>query len=97
MVVLIDDDTVQAHRAARDLVSLYLAYQAETAAQAVATSQIRRRIERRGLAAGGDPALAQTRLRRTEAFLSELAATYDLRRRQVERRLLELRGVPRLP
>ena len=96
-MVEINDDTVRAFLARRDLARLYLAYQAETKAQIAATQQMQRHVERGGLRRREDEGIAMAKLGRTEAFLRELDATYDARRKQVDGRLLELLNIPRLP
>ena len=96
-MVDINENTVRAYFAARDLARLYLAYQAESRAQIAAAQQLQRHIERGGIRRPGEEAVVKAKLNRTEAFLRELDATYDARRKQVEGRLLELMNIPRLP
>jgi hypothetical protein len=93
----IDDETVRAAHASRELIRLYDAYRATARAQIAAIQQVRRHlnaaVDRR------DPAraIALAWIHRREALAMHTDAVYAERREQVRRRLHELQDIPEQP
>ena len=92
----IDDETVRAAHASRDLIRLYDAYRATARAQIAAIQQVRRHLN---AAARPDPqrAIALAQINRREALAIHTDAVYAERREQVRRRLHELQDIPDQP
>ncbi len=90
----IDDDTVRAAHAARELLRLYDAYRATVRAQSAASAQLRRHL----LAVPTDEVTARAlniaRLEEREALDRRTDAVYARRRAEVLRRLHELQDIP---
>lgn len=93
--MLINDDTVRASLAARDLIRLYDAYRANTRAQIAAIQQVQRRFKA-GEADARLP-IKLTIIKQREALAWHTDAVYAERREQVRRRLYELQDLPELP
>lgn len=85
----IDDDSVQAYHATRELIGLYDAYRATARAQIAAFQQAHRHLARRR---GPDPKLQAklAHLRRQEALAWETDAVYAERVGQLAGRLGEI-------
>lgn len=92
----IDDETVRAAHASRDLIRLYDAYRATARAQIAAIQQVRRHLS---AAARPDPqrVIVLAQIGRREALAIHTDAVYAERREQVRRRLHELQDIPEQP
>ena len=95
ILMKIDDDTVRAYYATRDLLRLYGVYQSTTRAQIAATQQIRRHVA--GRKSKSNRALTIAQLDRQEMLFWHTDAVLNDRREQVRRRLFELLELPQLP
>ena len=91
--MLINDDTVRACHATRDLLRLYEAYRATARAQSAAFAQVRRHLT--PSAPGMSPPSRQlARISRREALARHTDAVVAERGEQIERRLYELQELP---
>jgi hypothetical protein len=91
----INDDSVRAYYAARDLLRLYDVYRSKTRAQIATDQQIRRQLADRK--PNSKQVLSLARIDRHEALLWHTDAVFGDRREQVRRRLFEILGLPELP
>jgi hydroxypyruvate isomerase len=90
----IDDDTVRAAHAAREMLRLYDAYRASIRAQQIASRQLRRHLRAAPLRDAATQAMRISALEEREALDARTDAVYALRRAQVLRRLHELQDIP---
>jgi hypothetical protein len=90
----IDDDTVRAAHAARELLRLYDAYRATIRAQKMASAQLRRHLRAAPLRDAATQAMRMAALEEREALDARTDAVYALRRAQVLHRLNELQDIP---
>lgn len=90
----INDDTILAFRAARDLMRLYDAYRSETRAQIAAMQQTRRYRFRAGTAMNDAKRLELAYLGMRETLAWRTDKVFAIRRNQIRRRLSELLGLP---
>ncbi len=93
----IDDETVRAAHASRDLIRLYDAYRATARAQIAAIQQVRRHLYADADRTDTERAIALARIDRREALAMHTDAIYAERREQVRRRLHELQDIPEQP
>lgn len=92
--VPIDDDSVEAYAACRDLRALYETYQAAARAHLLVLGRIAGG-ERRSPRAGTEAwARNQQVIRRRTAQAQETGVVYGIRAEQLRRRLLEIRDLP---
>lgn len=90
----IDDDTVRAAHAARELLRLYDAYRAAARAQSLAAAQLGRHLRAASVRDEGGRIRDLARLSRRESLAAHTDAVYAERRAQVLRRLHELQDIP---
>ncbi len=90
----INDETVLAYIATRDLLRLYDAYRATTRAQIAATQQIRRHRFPPDTQLTEDMATELSALNREESLFWHTDAVYGLRRNQMRQRLFEILDIP---
>jgi hypothetical protein len=93
----INDETVAAVRAARELLRLYDAYRCDTRAQIAMLQQMERHQDKTEKRASDEKQLAAGELHLQEALAWRTDLTFAIRREQMRRRLLDLQGLPVRP
>lgn len=93
----IDDDTVRAAHACRELMRVYVAYRAAARAQMAAIQQVRRHMSKAIATPTPQQLVGLATIERLETLARHTDAVYAERREQVWRRLEELQDIPELP
>lgn len=93
-MAVIDDDSVAAYAAARELRALYAAYRATSRAHVLVLRRMAAGLEADATTAREERERARQEIVRRTARARETEVVFGIRADQLRRRLLELRGLP---